>query len=78
MGGLRPINMRCYLKYLEAFGLTHIRTKASHHHYTKRGLLRPIVIQGAEKEVPGFHVSTNAKTLGHSLATAYNWFDENC
>ncbi|MFM2385699.1 MAG: hypothetical protein RL660_456 [Bacteroidota bacterium] len=70
--------MKCYLKYLEAYGVKHIRTKASHHHYSKHGLIRPCVIQGAEKEVPGIHIATNAKTLGHTLAVAYAWFDANC
>jgi len=63
-----PVQTSKFRKFLTSKGLKHIRTKASHEIWSRKDLLRPVVFQGAKKQIPEFHIRTNLKTLEVSEA----------
>lgn len=74
----KPVKTSCFIKYLEHKGCKHIRTKASHFHYKCPKCFRTITIRESYKEVPGFHISSNCKTLGVNMNEVYKWIEDNC
>ncbi|MGJ1321457.1 hypothetical protein D3C87_1450940 [compost metagenome] len=78
MGNNRPVKVKCWEKYLISIGCTKKRIQSSHHHWGCPGCLRNIVLQGAEKDIPPFHIKTNLKSLGVNAEDFYKWAEENC
>lgn len=78
MGNNRPVKTKCFISFLESRKCMQVRIKASHYIYKCPKSNRSIVIQGANKEVPFFHIKTNIETLGVSIIEFYDWIDENC
>jgi hypothetical protein len=63
-----PIDTKTFKKWLISKGLVQIRTTASHEVWdyppeSSNKLLRPIIIRGHIKDIPGFHINSNLKTL---------------
>lgn len=68
---MKPIKTKIFRSFLKGLGLVFLRTKGSHEIWdypsdSPKSILRPIVFQGAEKDIPGFHIATNLDTLGIS------------
>lgn len=74
----KPVKTKCFIKFLESKGCKYQRTKASHFHYKCPKCFRTITIREALKDVPGFHIHSNCKTLGIDMKDVYEWIDENC
>ena len=64
--GFKPILTSKWKKWLQSKGLVYKRTEGSHEiwDFPDDSLPRPVVFRGAMKEIPGFHIHTNLKTLG--------------
>ena len=67
MPELSSIKTKNFRKFLKSEGLEFYRTKGSHEIWGKLELTRPIVFQGAKKEIPAFHIRTCLRTLHISV-----------
>lgn len=74
----RPLKTKCFIKYLEFLNCKYKRTTASHDHWKCPKCFRTITFRGKEKEIPGFHIQTIAKTLGINSDEIYKWVEDNC
>jgi predicted RNA binding protein YcfA (HicA-like mRNA interferase family) len=77
MGNYRPLPTKCWEKFLTQKGYIHVRTKGSHHIWSKNGC-RPIPVWGAGKEIPAMHLKTSCGSMGIVLDDLYAWAAENC
>lgn len=77
MGKFRPLNTKCWEKFLSFHGFSNARTKGSHDQWVKNGF-RTIPVWGDEKQIPAFHLKTGCTTIGIDLKALYNWADKNC
>ena len=73
----KPLNTRCWEKFLTFKGYKYVRTKGSHDQWTKRGH-RTIPVWGDEKQIPAFHLSRACKTMGCTMDDLYDWASKNC
>lgn len=73
-----PVKTKCWEKFLTHSGCIYKRTTASHHHWKCAGCRRTITFQGAEKEIPRFHILTNLRTMNVSNDAFNDWAAENC
>ncbi len=79
MGNHRPVDTKCWIKFLELNGWKFSgRKKGSHHQYSKKGALRPIPVWANKKQIPADHISQSLRTMNVQKSIAYKWFDENC
>jgi predicted RNA binding protein YcfA (HicA-like mRNA interferase family) len=72
---LKNIPLNKFRKFLNKQGLKHIRTKGGHEIWTRRDLLRPIVVQTHIDLIPEFIVKQVLRYLGISKEefwTEYN------
>ncbi len=65
MPKISPIHYRKLAKIFEKVGFTYLRTEGDHMIYTKKGIVRPVVIP-KYREIPEFIILTNLKTAGIS------------
>ncbi len=77
MGNYRPLQTKCWEKFLTYKGYEYQRTKGSHDQWTKNGH-RTIPVWGDEKQIPAMHLHTSCKTIGITLSDVYSWADKNC
>ena len=77
MGNFRPLDTKCWEKFLSSFGFELDRIKGSHHQWKKRGF-RPIPVWGDEKQIPPFHLKKGCETIGTTLVDLYAWAEKNC
>lgn len=63
--GLKAIDRRTWIKFLESMGLVQIRIKGGHEiwNHPEKRLRRPIVFQTTAREIPRMHLSTCLRTL---------------
>lgn len=76
--GNRPVKTKYWIKFLQAHGYTHVRTKASHDHYTCPNSGRTITFRSKDKEIPPLHLRTNLFTMNKDLEYLYLWIEDNC
>ena len=78
MGNYRPLDTRCWEKFLTLKGFRFDGTvKGSHHKWKKKGS-RPIPVWGNEKQIPALHLRTGCNTIGCTVEDLYAWADANC
>lgn len=67
--GLHPVKTQDFIAFLNSLNYQLVRIKASHSMYNIPGnnKSRPIVIRESDKEIPGFHIKSNLKTMGKTL-----------
>ncbi|MBF0473242.1 MAG: type II toxin-antitoxin system HicA family toxin [Nitrospirae bacterium] len=58
-----PITAKQLTKVFEKAGFTCVRIEGDHYVYTKKGIIRPVVIPDW-KEVPVFIIKNNLRTAG--------------
>ncbi len=62
--GLKNITLKLFRKFLENQGCKQIRTTDGHEVWSRKDLLRPIIVQTHVKIIPEFIIKNNLKTLG--------------
>jgi predicted RNA binding protein YcfA (HicA-like mRNA interferase family) len=77
MGNFRPLQTKCWEKFLLFHKFQLSRIKGSHHQWTKNGF-RTIPVWGDEKQIPPFHLKKGCETIGVSLDDLYKWAEVNC
>lgn len=75
---IKPIPVSCWRNFLISKGCTYARDKASHEHWKCPNCLRTITFWGSKKEVPGFHIETNLRTMGIPNEEFMQWVNQNC
>ncbi len=75
--GLKNIPLRLFRDYLEFKGLKHIRNKGGHEVWSRKNLLRPIIIQSHIDPIPEFIIKANLRTLGESPEDFYKFVENN-
>ncbi len=65
MPRITPIHFRKLAKVFEKAGFTYQRTEGDHMVYTKKGILRPVIIL-KYKQIPEFIILKNLKTAAIS------------
>ncbi len=60
---LTPVHYRVLIKFFEESGWKEARTRGDHVIFTKRGILRPVVIP-KYKNIPIFIIKNNLRTAG--------------
>ena len=78
MGKFRPLQTKCWEKFLAEKGYSYSRTHGSHDVWTKKGSIRSIPVWGDEKEIPAQHLKTSCLTMGCTLDELYAWAMKNC
>ena len=61
-----PVSIARFEKYLKSVGCIFKRQRGSHRVWWKEGCVRPVIIPAHNKEIDGFHIATNLRTLGIS------------
>lgn len=77
MGNFRPLDTKCWEKFLTYMGFTLSRIKSSHHQWTKPGF-RTIPVWGDEKQIPPFHLKKSCESMKIDLTLVYAWAEKNC
>jgi hypothetical protein len=79
MGNFRPLQRKCWEKFLKEYAGFEgpIRTKGSHDQWTKKGK-RTIPVWGDEKEIPAFHLKQGCRTIDVTLEFLYDWAKREC
>ncbi len=62
----KNINLNDFRKFLEYKGLKKIRTRAGHEIWSKKELLRPVILQTHINPIPEFIIRNNLRTIGSS------------
>ncbi len=78
MGDRGPIKTKHWESFLKNHGCSYLRTKSSHDHWLCPNCKRSIIFRGAKKEVPRFHIRTNLKSMGITMADFESWILDNC
>ncbi len=73
----RPIDTKCWEKFLTLHKFQFQRSKGSHFNWTKKGH-RTIPVWANEKQIPAFHLRTGCISIGCSLDDLYTWASKNC
>lgn len=66
MGGLAPLALKKWEKFLRKVGCRKTRQKGSHRVYWRDGLIRPVVFP-AKNTIPVAIIRSNLRTLGLSV-----------
>ena len=75
MPRITPIHFRKLAKFFEKKGFIHTRTQGDHMVYTKKGILRPVIIP-KYKEIPEFIILKNLKTAGITRSEYFDLLQE--
>jgi hypothetical protein len=75
--GLKNIPLRLFRDYLKYKGLKNIRTNGGHEIWSRRDLLRPIVLQTHVDPIPEFIVKANLRTLSETADDFYDFVKNN-
>lgn len=75
--GLKNIPLRLFRDYLEYKGLKNIRNKGGHEVWSRKNLLRPIILQSHIDPIPEFIVKANLRTLGETAEDFYKFVERN-
>jgi len=78
MGNDRPIPTKCWINFLKSKGCSYISTEASHDKWKCPNCKRSIIHREKDKDIPGFHIKSNLKTMGISREDFLKWVKENC
>lgn len=70
---LKNVDLKLFRKFLEAQGCKKIRTKGGHETWTRKDLLRPIVLQSHIDPIPEFIVKNSLKLLGCNKDDFHDW-----
>lgn len=73
----KPVDTRCWERFLKFMGYTHVRTASSHDQWTKKNS-RTIPVWGNKKTIPAIHIKTSCATMGIDTDVFYIWAKENC
>lgn len=74
---IKNVLLKKFIKFLKAQGLNHIRTNAGHEVWSRKDLLRPVIIQTHIDPIPIIVLESNLRTLGLSKKDLINWLLEN-
>lgn len=74
--GLKNISLRLFRDYFEYKGLKNIRNKGGHEVWSRKNLLRPIILQSPIDPIPEFIVKANLKTLGETAEDFYRFMEK--
>lgn len=74
---LKNIPLRLFRDYLSYKGLKIIRTSGGHEVWSRKDLLRPIIIQSHIDPVPEFIIKSNLRTLEVTADDFYKFVKEN-
>jgi hypothetical protein len=69
--GLKNIPLRLFRDYLYFKGLKPIREKGGHEVWSRKNLLRPIILQSHIDPIPEFIIRSNLRTLGETADDFY-------
>ncbi len=75
MGSKQSVKTRNFIKVIKHWGLTHRGTKGSHQRWSKAGMIRPVIIQSGNKNIPEFHIRNNLRTIGKSWKEFFDTLD---
>jgi len=64
MGAKQSVKTRDFRKVIAHWGLVLKGTRGSHERWSKPGMLRPVIFQSKEKEIPEFIFRNNLKAIG--------------
>ena len=70
---LGPVKVKVWKNFLEDQGLKYLRNNDGHEMWSKKDLNRPITFQPRNKDIPGFHIVTNLRTLGLTVQNFLDW-----
>jgi hypothetical protein len=65
---VKNIDLNDFRKFLEYKGLKNIRTNAGHEIWSKKELLRPVIIQTHINPIPEFIIRNNLRTIGSTTS----------
>jgi hypothetical protein len=71
--GLKNIPLRLFRDYLYFKGLKPIREKGGHEVWSRKNLLRPIILQSHIDPIPEFIIRSNLRTLGETADDFYEF-----
>ena len=77
MGSTAPVKTACFIKFLRSRGCEP-DTGTNHNKWKCKGAFRSIIFDRSTKEIPFFHVKTNLRNMGISMADFKRWAKENC
>ena len=77
MGNFRPLDTKCWEKFLVLHGFKYEHTKGSHDKWKKKGC-RPLPVWGNSKQIPALHLRNGCEIIGCTLSDLYTWADNNC
>lgn len=72
---LRPVKLSLWRTFLEEQGLSFKRVKGDHEIWNRSGLFRSVVFPVKRKELDGFFIESNLKSLGISVSDFQRWLD---
>lgn len=75
--GLKNIPLRLFRDYLYFKGLKPIRKKGGHEVWSRKSLLRPIILQSHIDPIPEFIIKSNLRTLGETADDFYEFVKNN-
>ena len=75
--GLKNIPLPLFREYLYFKGLKPIREKGGHEVWSRKNLLRPIILQSHIDPIPEFIVKSNLRTLGETANDFYEFVKNN-
>ena len=78
MGNNRPVQVKCWERFLESKGCKYKSTEASHDKWRCPGCTRSIIHRSKDKDIPAFHINTNLKSMNISKDDFWKWVSENC
>lgn len=64
---IKNVSLNTFRGFLKHQGLNHIRTKGGHEVWSKKDLLRPVVLQTHIDPIPIFIISNNLRTIGLTM-----------
>lgn len=78
MGNNRPVQVKCWERFLKANNCSYKSTHASHDKWRCPGCIQSIIFRGAEKEIPFAHIATNLLTMKIEKEVFIEWVKVNC
>lgn len=74
MSGIKPISARKLRRVFEKAGFNCVRVEGDHFVYTKKGVIRPVVIPDWD-ELPVFIIKNNLRTAGITREEYFSLLD---
>lgn len=74
---IKNVSLASFKRFLKYKGLKHIRTTGGHEVYSKKELLRPVILQSHIDPVPIHIIKSNLRTIGVSLQEFSDWISSN-